>query len=741
MKVTKSGGMVMATSLRRIFQRLAVVAAILLIASTCAAQAKPADQPPEDPFSQELKKYPGLLDAASRLIEKLRGNVTYPPARSESRLLPLLPEATMFYMASSNYGDALHQVVTTFRRELEENAELRDWWQHGAPATAGPKVVDALEKVYQLSQYLGEELVVSGTMEGKDFRMLLVAEVRKPGLKPFLQQMVNEFTGKSKPSIRILDPQELAAQEEKKPGEELVVLVRPDFVAAALDVATLRSFGAKLDRSSREFASEEFGQRIVQAYQGGATIVGAVDVRRILSLLPASTDQNLKTFQRSGFADMKYMVWQHMMVAGKEVSQSELSFTGPRHGAAAWLAKPAPMGSLDFVSPRAILAGSVLLISPAQIFDDVRELASAGNPNAFAGLAQSEQALKLSLREDLLQPLGGEVTFEVDRITSPVPVMRAILRVNDEAHLQQTLNTLLTASPFPVAQFDEGGITYRTIQIPSEKTSYDIAYAIADGYLIIASSKETAMEAVRLHRSGESLGKSSSFLAASPPGHPAGASAMLYQDPVAMTALKLGKLAPELGQHLPQSGGTVQPTVFCAYGEETAIRGASTNALMDTGVVLVAAAIAIPNLLRSRMAANEAAAVGTIRTANTAEVTYMTIYPQRGYAPDLATLGPDPRGGELSSAEHANLIDASLGNPSCTAGAWCEKSGFNFMLTATCKLHVCKEYVVAGFPVAVGQTGQRSFCSTSDGVIRFKEGGGLTAPFNASDCKKWPPLQ
>jgi type II secretory pathway pseudopilin PulG len=151
------------------------------------------------------------------------------------------------------------------------------------------------------------------------------------------------------------------------------------------------------------------------------------------------------------------------------------------------------------------------------------------------------------------------------------------------------------------------------------------------------------------------------------------------------------------------------------------------------------AAIAIPNLLRARIAANESSAVGTVRLVNTAQIAYSSMY-HRGYAPDLATLGPDRSGTGTPSAEHASLLDATLGNASCTAGAWCTKTGYQFSITAVCKKQRCEEFVVVGTPVG-SSTGLRSFCSSSDAVIRVKTGYPLTTPVSASECRTWPPLQ
>jgi hypothetical protein len=192
----------------------AAVAVILIVASACAAQVAVAGQAPESPWAQMLNKHPGLLAEFGQLIERLQKNLKFPTARAESRLLPLLPETTTFYTAFPNYGEVTQQTLTIFRQELQESTVLRDWWEHGELGTAAPKVEDSLEKISQLYQYLGEEIVFSGTTEGRDPTLLVVAEVRKPGLKQFLEQMLIELAGKSKQGVRILEPQELAIAKD-----------------------------------------------------------------------------------------------------------------------------------------------------------------------------------------------------------------------------------------------------------------------------------------------------------------------------------------------------------------------------------------------------------------------------------------------------------------------------------------------------------------------------------------------
>ena len=156
--------------------------------------------------------------------------------------------------------------------------------------------------------------------------------------------------------------------------------------------------------------------------------------------------------------------------------------------------------------------------------------------------------------------------------------------------------------------------------------------------------------------------------------------------------------------------------------------------------MLVVAAVAIPNLLRSKVAANEATAVGSLRTVMTAQITYASMYPVRGFAANLTTLGPSPDGSTAETAQHANLIDASLGGASCTANELCVKSGYQFRMTASCKQRKCSEFVAMATPVT-SSTGTRNFCTTSDGVIRYKVAEPMLEMVTGAACKGWEALQ
>ena len=150
--------------------------------------------------------------------------------------------------------------------------------------------------------------------------------------------------------------------------------------------------------------------------------------------------------------------------------------------------------------------------------------------------------------------------------------------------------------------------------------------------------------------------------------------------------------------------------------------------LIVVAIILIIAAIAIPNLLRARMAANESSAVASIRTINTAMITYNSGYPTVGFATALSNLGgaANPC---VSAAANACLIDSVL-----SAGV---KSGYTFAATGAGGVPKT-QYFASGTPTTPNQTGVRSFCSYEDAVVRVQPAGGAIATEAA--CQALLPL-
>jgi type IV pilus assembly protein PilA len=148
--------------------------------------------------------------------------------------------------------------------------------------------------------------------------------------------------------------------------------------------------------------------------------------------------------------------------------------------------------------------------------------------------------------------------------------------------------------------------------------------------------------------------------------------------------------------------------------------------LIVVAIILIIAAIAIPNLLQARVAANEASAVGSLRTINTAMITYNSSYPTVGFAPTLATLA----GTNCAPPDEtqACLIDTLL------AGG--TKSGYNFSTSAIGAAPI-GGYLAVGFPIP--GSGNRSFCSTEDASIHYDPTGSAIPDHDS--CVALTPLQ
>jgi len=161
--------------------------------------------------------------------------------------------------------------------------------------------------------------------------------------------------------------------------------------------------------------------------------------------------------------------------------------------------------------------------------------------------------------------------------------------------------------------------------------------------------------------------------------------------------------------------------------------------LIVVAIILIIAAIAIPNLLQARLAANEASAVGSLNAIKGAEFTYFSTYPTVGYATSLGDLGGATPC--VPASNGACLIDNFLAQaiPGGTG-----KSGYVFLATGVVTGGATNNtaFVSAAAPIKVNSTGNRDFCSTNDGVLRSQMGSPGDTPVNTlANCLNFPVAQ
>jgi type IV pilus assembly protein PilA len=158
--------------------------------------------------------------------------------------------------------------------------------------------------------------------------------------------------------------------------------------------------------------------------------------------------------------------------------------------------------------------------------------------------------------------------------------------------------------------------------------------------------------------------------------------------------------------------------------------------LIVVAIILIIAAIAIPNLLRARMAANDSAAAGSSRTINTGEVAYFDAYPSIGFPAALATLGG------VSPCTAGPATGCLIDNYLATNGGGAGKSGYNFNATGSAGggSLINNQYYVTAAPIS-SQFGTRSYCSVEDAVLRLQPAGTLTLVPSYGACQALLPMQ
>jgi len=537
-------------------------------------------------WSQDLDKHLALLAEFAHLANKLE-TVQMPGLRYQSHVLGTLPANTVLCVSIPNLGDAVQQANKLFQQELEESAVLREWWQHVQGPKGGPEFNELINYVHDLSQFLGDEIVFSIALDGHDGRPLVAAQVQHDGLRQFIQQEAAKYD-EAKSHVLVLNDQELSQLSTQQKGH-LLILVRPDFVAASGDVATLKQFAAGLKQGSGGFAATAFGQRMAAQYKNGAEILFGADLATMAANHHVHAEPHMANghFEATGLGDVEYLIAERKGNGAQTQNRAQLTFKNQRRGLASWLAAPAPIGGLDFVSKDASAVGAFISKSPSAMLDDVLQLANTANENASEHIARGESELKIKFHQDLADTLGGEVTFALDGPILPTPSWKIVAEVLDPNRLQSTIEQLVADAnehkhEHPGLAMDSNtanGQTFHTIRSLDATKPFEVTYTFTDGYMILAPNRAMIMNAMAIHQNGNSLAKSGDFRALLPQDEHPDVSAVLYQNlaPVVGTISK--QLTPSQLQSLQQLAAESKPSVVCAYGDDNAIRVATSSRL------------------------------------------------------------------------------------------------------------------------------------------------------------------
>ena len=228
---------------------------------------------------------------------------------------------------------------------------------------------------------------------------------------------------------------------------------------------------------------------------------------------------------RSGLDGLRYLVVERKVVAAESQTQAVLAFAGARRGIASWLAAPAPMGALDFVSPHAQVAAAFVFKSPSLVFDDLSAWSATSDPRPRDELAQLESKLDLRLREDLAETLGGEFALALDGPLLPTPAWKLVVEVYDPARLQASLELLVLArqrrsrcAPGAAGlRLEAEQVGERDVSFPARRRCRSSCTTRSPtATWSPAPSRALVMQAIRTRESGETLARSAALPRALP---------------------------------------------------------------------------------------------------------------------------------------------------------------------------------------------------------------------------------
>jgi hypothetical protein len=558
-------------------------------------------------WSRNSARYAQTLASLASLNKEL-ARVAQPGVRHSTHLLDLMPEDMVVYAALPNLTSTIAESHRIMQQRMNENPALREWWEKERAGKNGPNMDQVMATIREFGDYLGEEIAVSVSMDakGEPTTPLVLAELKNSaGFRQFLEQQIAKYAGNAqgRPQIRFVDDpltaSATATGETGRKVDELFVWIQGDLFAASPKLEQVQRL-ARVKSSSgvSTFSSSGFHNRIAQVYESGAGLVVAANLERVIQQLKseqkkgADAAKQEEAMEKLGVLSVKYFVLDQKMGEGKTHTQATLSFDEAQRGIPSWLAAPAPMGSLEYISPDANLVAGFVVKDPVRLVDDLLGVIETVSPDLRKNLDKQQADRGLDIRKDIAAPLGGEFAFAIDGPILPTPSWKMVFEVNDSAHLQQTLERVVAEVNKEAAKFGKSGLAWERADI-SGRTYYtlksvdfgvEVNYTFVNGYVVMGPSRAMVERSVRAQEQGYSLLRSSRFTAGLPADGNANFSAVFYHnlaplvqpfaDRIASTA---GNLSQEHQQAIKSMAANMPPTLAYAYAQGDSITFAANT--------------------------------------------------------------------------------------------------------------------------------------------------------------------
>jgi hypothetical protein len=538
-------------------------------------------------WSANADEHRRLLAELTSLQIEVAEAVDIARPRTSTRLLDLAPPDTAFYVAMPNLTEGLGAARQIFDSRIADSEVLREWWQREIVANGVDRQIeDALDRLQIVGDSLGDEVVVALTASGLSGEgdPLFIAELEdREGFRALLADHLTNHPDGAVP-VEIIDRPDESVSDDV----ELVIWIGGEVVAAARKPAQIRALAERMSSPETKGDDDSELRRVLrQRYAEGVEWLFGADLEWIVAqALAEGGPDELAMMERTGLLETTTLILErHRSTGGSEID-AELRFSDTRRGVASWLAEPAPLATLDFISSDATVVTSAAAKDGLELFDELLALASTAGPDALAELDDFETELGVDLRDDLAAALGGEGSFALDGPVLPVPTWKLVLEVYDPATLEHTIETVIDranaelaandAAPIEIVESTAAGLAVTSIRHPSSPIA--ISYTLTEGHLIAGSSPAAIEHAIQVRNAGMGLVHSPGFRALLPANSFSDASAVFYRnlEPI-VGMMPTTSMSPELEAYEQLLRDGAAPGLFCVYGLDDRILVSGTG--------------------------------------------------------------------------------------------------------------------------------------------------------------------
>jgi len=544
-------------------------------------------------WSRKVDEHLSLLTELADLREELDERIDEPDRRYSSRLLDLAPESTVFYVAIPNLSEQLAEGYDVLQEKIGSSETLQAWWNEQVVSSGTEDRIDTLiEKIRLFGDELGKEIVVTLATDslGEPEHPVLLAELEDvDGFRELLAGELARISAEAGDEIefQITDnPLAGGPIRHAESGEKIVFWVAGDFVAVSSRLSNLQHMASLAGSpGTSRFVGSPFHKRLASAYDQGVGFLVGADLGTILA--EAGECGQDETLERLGIKDLQHLIIErHQDENETNVLTADIGFNQARRGVAAWLAEPASMGSLDFISPDATAVGAFVIKEPSSVLEELLDTIGGADGEFRSDLDRFQKENGIDLVRDVAGPLGGEFAFALDGPILPKPAWKLVMEVYDPAALQRTMewavdqvNTMAAeegVAGLSLVTEEAGGRTYSVLTV--ESLGMSIHYTVVDGYLVAAPQRALVDRAIQYREAGITLASSGEFMSLLPRNGRVNFSAVAYQnlgtivDPLIRSTLGQSKnLTPEQRAMVDSLTTDSSPSLYCAYGEKNRI--------------------------------------------------------------------------------------------------------------------------------------------------------------------------